>query len=116
MFGLMEPIFDGLSGCWTVVCVRHNVINEFGDCSSVLKVDAENISEVSVFPNPTSAVIFVNLHITDSVIFRLRSIQGELVLQSTVTSNNSVISVEHLSPGIYFYEVGSALPQMLIKL
>ncbi len=59
-----------------------------------------NFSSISVYPNPTTNVI--NIQTKDKIKeTKIYNGLGELVL----TSNNKIINVEHLSKGIYFFNI-----------
>lgn len=67
-------------------------------------IEELQLSNVSVFPNPASDVLFVNLPITDYEILITNCI-GEIVLKSEKKSDLSYFEINNLKSGVYFLTV-----------
>ena len=84
------------------------------DCNGVpLSIDEENISKVSIFPNPVTDVIQVtgNLSFTSYSIY---NISGQQVLSGAIDDNK--IEVLSLTSGVYFLNLKSDVASQTLKL
>ena len=67
-----------------------------------------NILGCSVYPNPATDIVNVQLSDTESkTSFLLYNSIGQLVLQKPLDNKQTKISIKEFSPGIYFYKVYS---------
>ena len=61
-----------------------------------------SLSSFSVFPNPAKTTVsFLFENNTGSV--SIYSVLGQKVIEKEITSQNSILSVESLKSGLYFY-------------
>lgn len=77
----------------------------------------KNSSDISLYPNPTSDFISVNLNEGDNANIALYDLQGRKVYESSVV-NSSRIDVSQFNKGIYFYQLsveGKTVSGKLIK-
>jgi hypothetical protein len=66
---------------------------------------AKQVNNVVVYPNPSNGSIqFRNLPISNSTIIRISDLSGK-VLKNETLQGPSELQVQHLSKGVYFYEV-----------
>jgi Secretion system C-terminal sorting domain len=73
----------------------------------LLKFDAAN--NLSIYPNPTSKILTIQLHTLQSAgneALQITNSIGQVILQRPVT-NNMTINVESFAPGIYHVRLGS---------
>jgi hypothetical protein len=63
-----------------------------------------NATGVSIYPNPGSTAIHVNISENDKGNFRLYNLNGQLVFNQNITAKNNTIHLAELQPGIYIYE------------
>ncbi|WMI68566.1 M28 family peptidase [Mangrovimonas sp. YM274] len=91
---------------------------EFSECISfnTLGMDAFLESEVKVHPNPV--LDFVNVEVVGegATELNLYDISGKLVLNSQMKTNQSQISLKHLSKGIYLLEIHSGKKSGMYKI
>lgn len=94
----------------------------FEDPTGVEDVD-NNISQLSVFPNPSSGVLNVAFDLKEAtpVHFRIYDLLGRLQKNSSVEnypsgSNLRQLSVNHLFSGIYMLEVWAGDVQVMKKI
>ncbi len=62
----------------------------------------QSVNELSVYPNPTSDIIYLNLD--NSAIFKVYSMSGMLMIENNLETGNNTISVSALPVGLYFIE------------
>ncbi len=86
--------------------------------------ESNNISlenSFGLFPNPASDNIYVTspANMTGTTYIEIHSINGQLMVSSTMNGNNQAINVSALAPGCYFvklYNGTSAMTQKFIKI
>jgi dienelactone hydrolase len=64
---------------------------------------AENSYEITVFPNPTTNVI--NLNVEGEVNYKLYNSIGQLVLENLLNDNNKQVDLSNFSEGIYYIRI-----------
>ncbi|MCP4456704.1 MAG: BspA family leucine-rich repeat surface protein, partial [Cytophagales bacterium] len=99
---------------------RQKMIDQFGwtitdggedlDCSPVeppLGInDMDQPAELTLFPNPASSFISVELNTITSISFvKVFSVNGELIQEIAIDVNQSQIPIDHLTKGIYLLEI-----------
>ncbi|PLW91988.1 MAG: hypothetical protein C0592_13105 [Marinilabiliales bacterium] len=64
-------------------------------------------NEISIYPNPTNGLIFLNVENPDeqNLVFQLYNMQGELLLENKINLNETKISMIDLPPTLYFVKV-----------
>lgn len=72
-------------------------------------------SPFSVFPNPTSDKISVNVLMCDELPFEVLNSYGAKINQGVITPEQNEISLGNLSNGIYFISVNDAINIKIIK-
>jgi hypothetical protein len=80
------------------------VLNGSSNPCSLASISENNpLNAISVYPNPTSDVLFVDLsEISDETVMELYDITGKLLQKSTVISGGmETLSLQSFSPGIY---------------
>ncbi len=90
------------------------VMNVVGD--DVLSVQSNLMSQISVYPNPTSSVL--NLKVPASVEVNRVSVFDLLGKLTRVSYNNGVINISNLSQGVYLLKVETSagtLTQKVVK-
>jgi hypothetical protein len=76
----------------------------WGTCPS-LGVNDQNLTIVSLFPNPTSAFLKISsLENLSIVTIELFDVRGRKVLAQTIKTSER-IDVRALSPALYFYKI-----------
>jgi hypothetical protein len=78
-------------------------IQEDPDCQST-DVKDDNMTELTIFPNPTNGIINIMSPETISEIEVINSI-GQVVYRMKVNADNAVCDLEELNAGIYFVKV-----------
>ncbi len=96
-------------GCYTIT------IRDFNGCevsdstcigfsTGINTLTKEN--RISVFPNPTSSVITVEISDSNNQpFFEVYDKFGKLVLKEALIKNTSIVNVSHLSEGVYLYKI-----------
>ena len=83
-------------------CIQEN---QTFDCAFYNSLENLNISDLTVYPNPTRGFIQVNtIELTDAPI-RVYNLLGELLIEQTMSSTNSVIDLSALQAGMYLLEM-----------
>ena len=67
-----------------------------------------NEHEITLYPNPTQDVLYVNCNISESVDLIIKNIKGSILFSSLETDGSEIqeIYLSQFSQGIYFLEVG----------
>ncbi|MEL1254445.1 S8 family serine peptidase [Flavobacterium sp. DGU38] len=75
---------------------------------TTLEVDSFVNSDFKVYPNPASThITFSFLNEINDAVVSVYSVLGQKVLDKKITEQNSVISVESLKSGLYFYIINA---------
>ncbi len=67
--------------------------------------ETASASMASVFPNPSSDFIQIDLKTNQSATFQLYDLNGKKVLEKSLTKRRTACSIASLATGIYFYEI-----------
>ena len=70
---------------------------------------------ISVYPNPTSNVLNLNIELNGETSYYITSIEGKKVLSGTISPANKTIHVESLIPEIYFITIENTHHKFVIK-
>jgi spore coat protein CotH len=89
-----------------IVNRRSSLVNELVNynCTVGLKDNLVQENALTVYPNPVSDILHLNLNLMGEPVYVLNAI-GELIISTTVTENHLVVSA--LKPGFYFLRSGS---------
>ncbi|MDQ3101738.1 MAG: T9SS type A sorting domain-containing protein, partial [Bacteroidota bacterium] len=98
-----SPLSFSLPGDFTLYYIRKEM-----DCACVSHtgVETDSLQKVDIYPNPTSNVLFIRAVDNTANQITLFDIASRNVLQKSFKGNAS-ISLEHLSDGVYMYEISS---------
>lgn len=72
------------------------------------------INNISLYPNPTSQYLNLNLNTLENVTYAITKITGKLVINGSVSENNK-ISVQNLQNGVYFLRLTTNENQKILK-
>lgn len=76
-------------------------------------------NDFSIYPNPLTKTLTINLDLTDNVTYKIVSITGQIMQTGSIQSTEQQISVSALSDGVYFLQLfdtnKSLKPQKFIK-
>jgi extracellular elastinolytic metalloproteinase len=92
-----------------------------GSCGRVLTIDDKSKTIFSVYPNPTTDVIYINNNRnTGSAIYNIVDLTGRVIQTNTITlTNGSKINTSSLSTGVYILRLktnsGEIFSQKIIK-
>ncbi len=64
-------------------------------------------STVSLYPNPTNDVLFIDVERVDNYRLVIYNISGQKVLEQTLTDKHNLVNVNNLPVGTYFYELSA---------
>lgn len=83
-----------------------NVVND-NYCESVLigftGIDEKEVSEFSLYPNPTSGIINLQLPDKNNAAYSIYNMQGSLIMSGDICSNK--VDISSLSNGLYFLRI-----------
>jgi hypothetical protein len=71
---------------------------------SPISLNSENIFEISVFPNPTTDILFIKSSINEGTI-SIIDISGIEVFSSNISKNITELDLSNLTKGIYFINI-----------
>lgn len=84
--------------------------------SSALGIETHSNIGVTLYPNPGTNVVTLKLNINfGNLPYIVTDIEGKIIMQGTVSENNSTINIEHLSKGVYFITVADNQSVKFIK-
>jgi len=86
--------------------------------SLAVKENREQMSDISVFPNPTNDVVYITYTSNTSADVTLFNINGAACLKQQLTASNQSISLSGLPAGVYFVSVevqGSVVRKKVVK-
>ena len=73
---------------------------------------------LTIYPNPTNGVLFVQtLHATSlpDQTYRITNLMGQTVLSGSITAETQQIDVSGLSEGMYFMTIGSETRKFVVQ-
>ncbi|RED98371.1 galactose-binding domain-containing protein [Marinoscillum furvescens] len=87
---------------------------------NLIVMDAEvlNISpdQIAVYPNPATTTLLINTNGGDFNYYQLSNTAGQVVASGTITLDGAtVVSLEHLPPGVYLVQLSGQTSQELFK-
>lgn len=75
-------------------------------CSSVGIANATSLSNIVVYPNPTTNTIHI-ANVSEATGYTITDVLGKTILGKNKVLNNEAIDVSNLNPGIYFIRLDS---------
>ena len=84
-------------------------------CINTNSQEELNAIKISVFPNPATDKLIIESSSTDILTARLLSANGSLVKELKVAFGQNLISVDWLSSGIYYINVGSNWTKVVLN-
>lgn len=71
-----------------------------------------NLLSISVFPNPTQEMLYVDgINVGETI--RIFSLDGQMLLSSTAGNGTISLSVESLSNGVYLLQIGTEIVKFI---
>jgi hypothetical protein len=125
-FEIFDTAGDGIccgfgNGAYSLTSDRGDVIfdgGEFGSSEiteigidSVLSIDDASLSTISLYPNPTSNELTLNLGNVDSSLYSVFNTSGQLLQEGTAT-NSKILNVANYTTGIYFIVVKNTITNL----
>ena len=90
--------------------IRRIVIFDDNEGNTVNTED--NLLSISVFPNPTQEMLYVD-GINAGETIRIFSLDGQMLLSSTAGNDTISLSVESLSNGVYLLQIGTEIVKFI---
>jgi Secretion system C-terminal sorting domain len=82
-------------------------LDEKIEYSKIINLESDKILRgVKIYPNPTSNIVNIEIEgaLNKSVQVLVKDISGRVVLQQTLTSDNSIINMSSIKSGLYILE------------
>lgn len=90
--------------------IRRIVIFDDNEGNTVKTED--NLLSISVFPNPTQGMLYVDgINVGETI--RIFSLDGQMLLSSTAGNGTISLSVESLSNGVYLLQIGTEIVKFI---
>lgn len=90
--------------------IRRIVIFDDNEGNTVNTED--NLLSISVFPNPTQEMLYVDgINVGETI--RIFSLDGQMLLSSTAGNGTISLSVESLSNGVYILQIGTEIVKFI---
>ncbi|MBK8924437.1 MAG: T9SS type A sorting domain-containing protein [Crocinitomicaceae bacterium] len=90
----------------------------FDPGNSVVSVEDENMGLITIYPNPTQQDFVLHVDSPENVtLFEVLDLNGNLVQTGNITTNNTVVSTENMTTGVYLikiYSEGTVVVQKLV--
>lgn len=98
----------------------NNIFIDDINISGIVSIKENNIvlNNVKVYPNPTEGIINVELELLDAknVNIQVLNSLGQILMNESLSQQNSSLNLKHLSTGIYFLKINSANGNGVIKI
>jgi hypothetical protein len=108
--GLDRSIVPGIESYGGFFCISQNGMNLWGDhCNNYFVGSDEKKSYVFLlYPNPAHDFITIHLSKTNpETDFTLLTMSGKEIIKEKFNQYDNLISIEQLTPGLYFYQLKS---------
>ena len=100
-------------------CTIPNYPIVWGQTTITTGLEEETIeNDFSVYPNPTSGVLFVETFQETSLpnqTYRIINMMGQTLLHGNITAKTQQIIIENLPAGLYFISVGNVTQKFVVK-
>ena len=110
----------GQSGSYAVEVIQNGCVDT-SNCVTFTNVGIlENATKtsISIYPNPAKELIRFDITSPFSVhnyALKLYDVMGRLVLVENLESHENSVSVAHLKPGVYTYQVGGNWGSLVVE-
>jgi len=88
-----------------IIDANSNFVTTVGECNS-LSLEQANELSFSMYPNPTSNTLYVDVKTNNSVI-NIYNITGKIVLTKTLSQGDNMVDVSRLASGVYLARFSS---------
>jgi uncharacterized repeat protein (TIGR01451 family) len=95
-----------------------NTVTNTVEQPNAVKESREQMSDISVFPNPTNDVVYISYASNTSAEVTLFNMNGAVCLQQQLTATHQSISLSGLPSGVYFVSVaagGNVVRKKVVK-
>lgn len=78
-------------------------------------INESDLSIVHVFPNPATDRIFIKRQSVEPMNLRLMNVTGQVLISSTLVSDNEIVDISDLEMGVYFLELDNRIFRIIVE-
>jgi len=82
----------------------------------LLSVNEQLETQLKIYPNPVSHVLYVELKQSDTITVELLDIRGKQTMSETLEGKHLELDISNLTSGIYFLKLSSNTRQITTKI
>lgn len=98
----------------SITATKAELIN---DNSCILSLENKELPNVSIYPNPTTSFLTIELHnLSNSATMQLTNIMGQILYEQVIESKNMTLSTDELPDGVYFLKINSDAKSIIKKI
>jgi hypothetical protein len=104
-------------GCDSIITLNLNILNPRSpDINNDNTIVTFTQSDVQIFPNPTNALVTINLNSSkDSFTYKLLTVEGKVLESNIISSNRAEVNLSDYPPALYLIEINAEDGSKIIK-
>jgi hypothetical protein len=104
-------------GCDSIITLNLNILNPRApDINNDNTIVTFTQSDVQIFPNPTNALVTINLNSSkDSFTYKLLTVEGKVLESNIISSNRAEVNLSDYPPALYLIEINAEDGSKIIK-
>ena len=77
---------------------------EISSCVDFTALDSDTfkLNTITIYPNPTSSLLYIEHSLNDDLMFELFSIEGKKIFEKSLTEKRSKLTISQFPQGAYF--------------
>ena len=104
-----------IEGLKSFIQERYNYLLTAVDCEPFAGITAEEINDISIYPNPSDSKILIEGIKTYPATIKIKALNGVLIHLSSYTITAQYVDISHLAPNLYFLELESQVIKLIKK-
>ena len=104
-----------IEGLKSFIQERYNYLLTAVDCEPFAGITAEEINDISIYPNPSDSKILIEGIKTYPATIKIKALNGVLIHAELIYNTAQYVDISHLSPNLYFLELESQVIKLIKK-
>ncbi|MDA9161255.1 CotH kinase family protein [Crocinitomicaceae bacterium] len=104
-----------IEGLKSFIQQRYNYLLTAIDCEPFAGITAEEINDISIYPNPSDSKILIEGIKTYPATIKIKALNGVLIHAELIYNTAQYVDISHLSPNLYFLELESQVIKLIKK-
>ena len=104
-----------IEGLKSFIQERYNYLLTAIDCEPFAGITAEEINDISIYPNPSDSKILIEGIKTYPATIKIKALNGVLIHAELIYNTAQYVDISHLSPNLYFLELESQVIKLIKK-